>query len=95
MFNSATKSTIQSILRDNLPSTHRAFIFGSRSTDSHRKYSDIDLGITGSTPLDSTTFFTIESALEDSDLPYRVDLVDFARVSPRFRTIAMQNTLYL
>ncbi len=95
MLNSTIKSTIQSILKDNLPSTHHAFIFGSRSTNSHQKYSDIDLGITGNTPLNSTTFFAIESALENSNLPYRVDLVDFTKVSPRFRTIAMQNTLYL
>ncbi len=70
------------------PRQYRVFVFGSRVTGHARRYSDYDVGIHGSAPLPAGVKTAIEEAFEDSDLPYTVDLVDFARVSDQFRSIA-------
>ena len=69
---------------------YKVFIFGSRANEQARKYSDYDIGISGSKPLPETTKFMIEEALEKSDLPYKIDIVDFSLVSPEFKKVALK-----
>jgi len=71
------------------PKEYQVFIFGSRATGKAKKYSDYDVGIWGKKPVPSHIIILIEEALEESDLPYRIDIVDFSLVSSKFRKVAL------
>lgn len=74
---------------------YRVFIFGSRATGKAKKFSDYDMGILGKKPLSSDIKISIEEALEESDIPYTVDIVDFSLVSPTFKKTALAEIKYL
>ena len=65
-------------------------LYGSRAQGNARPRSDFDLGVVGDTPLPLVDFFAIEDMLDELPTLYRIDWVDFARVSERFRTQALQ-----
>ena len=71
------------------PNECQLFIFGSRATGKAGKFSDYDIGILGKKPLSLGTLALIKEALEDSDLPVRVDVVDFSSVSSEFKKVAL------
>lgn len=71
------------------PSEYKVFIFGSRATEKAKKYSDYDVGIIGKKPVPWRILSLIEEALEESDLLYKVDVVDFFLVSSNFRKVAL------
>jgi predicted nucleotidyltransferase len=76
------------------PKRYFVFIFGSRSTGTSEKFSDIDIGIEGP-GLPVETKIDIEDAFEASELPYRVDVVDFSTVSSKFKQVAKQSIITL
>jgi predicted nucleotidyltransferase len=61
--------------------------FGSRWNGTVKKYSDLDLVIVGKERLDWNVLADIKEAFEESDLPYRVDLLDWNAISPEFRNV--------
>lgn len=67
----------------------KVFVFGSRAKGKARKFSDYDIGIIDQKPLDLEKISLIKGEFEESDLPYRVDIVDFSIVSKNFRNIAL------
>ncbi len=73
-------------------SQYRVFVFGSRAAGKAKRYSDYDIGIIGKKPLPSKTKVLIEEALEESDLPFKVDVVDFSQLSPGFKEVALEKT---
>jgi uncharacterized protein len=60
-------------------------IFGSRAHGNARQYSDLDLALESGHVLGLDLIGRIAEALSESDLPYKVDLVDLATVEPAFR----------
>ncbi|MEK7130738.1 MAG: nucleotidyltransferase domain-containing protein [Patescibacteria group bacterium] len=68
---------------------YKVFVFGSRAAGKARKFSDYDIGVIGQKPLDFKKIALIKGEFEESDLPYRVDVVDFSTVSKNFKNIAM------
>lgn len=70
---------------------HRVFLFGSRATGDARPHSDFDIGVMGNEPLPLNDFYAIEDQLEEIPTLYKIDWVDFSRVSPRFSERAMQH----
>lgn len=68
---------------------YQLFVFGSRAEKESRKFSDFDIGILGEKPVPAKKLILIEEALEESDLPYCVDIVDFHNVSDKFKKIAL------
>jgi predicted nucleotidyltransferase len=96
MLSQNTLNFLKKTVRQYIPDTsYKVFVFGSRATDTNRKYSDIDLGIIGSKAVPSKTYISLENAFEESDLPYRVDLVDFSNVSERFKQISLSSIINL
>ena len=92
---SVDMSCITSILGKYLDERkHNAFIFGSAATKNMRRSSDIDIGIEGEA-LTPQTYFSIKNELEESDLPYSVDIVQFSRVDDRFKKIAKKDIIPL
>lgn len=74
-----TRQTIYGILR-NYPNLERAVIYGSRAVGNYRPGSDIDMTLFGE-HLDIYDLRHIAEDLDDSDIPYLVDLSIFADIS--------------
>ena len=62
-------------------------VFGSRVIGRTKKFSDLDLAIMGQDPVPLTTMADLRDAFTESDLPIKVDLVDWATTSDTFRAI--------
>ena len=78
---------VRDILRRCLPAGTTVRIFGSRARRTARPYSDLDIAIKGPHPLGFDLIGQIAEAFSDSDLPYKVDIVDLAAVDPGFAAI--------
>jgi predicted nucleotidyltransferase len=78
---------VRTILRAHLPPETRTFVFGSRATAAARRYSDLDIAVEGGQPLGSDVLGNLAEAMTESDLPYKVDIVDLRSVDPAFRAI--------
>ncbi len=79
-------ATVERILTEHVPEC-AVRAFGSRATWTSKDYSDLDLAIVGSGPLDRRTLGRLKEALEDSDLPIRVDVLDWHSISESFRKV--------
>ena len=62
-------------------------VFGSRHHGTTKKYSDLDLAFVCSDRLGMRRTAQLVDAFSESDLPYRVDVVDYATASQEFRAI--------
>lgn len=78
------------ILQRRLPSRH-VFAFGSRATWTAKDYSDLDLAIMGEQPVPLSVLSALNEEFVESDLPFRVDIVDFASLDDNFRAIIQQH----
>lgn len=71
--------------------------FGSRVTGGNRPFSDLDIAICGTEPLDDMAVFQIREAPEESDLPINVDVVTLEQTGQhivdavRHRSIVIQS----
>jgi predicted nucleotidyltransferase len=61
------------------------YLFGSWATGRHHAASDIDIAIEAAEPLAPGLLAGLREALEESTVPYRVDVVDLADADPAFR----------
>lgn len=61
--------------------------FGSRATGRAKAYSDLDLALIAAAPLPLDLTARLAEAFSDSDLPWKVDLVDWAAAGDAFRDI--------
>ena len=59
--------------------------FGSRATRTAKDYSALDLAVVGNGPIDSRALGRLKAALDESDLPMRVDVLDWHFTSESFR----------
>jgi len=79
-------ATVKRILAEHVPGCEvRAF--GSRVTWTAKEYSDLDLAVVGDGPLDWGTMGNLKEAFEESELPMRVDLLDWNSVAESFRRV--------
>jgi predicted nucleotidyltransferase len=72
------------IPRQHLPNCE-VWAFGSRARRGAKPFSDLDLAIIGETPMDDIG--ALKDALCESDLPFRVDIVEWARLDATFQRI--------
>ena len=80
----AHRATVDRILAEHVPDCEvRAF--GSRATWTAKDYSDLDLAIVSQESLDRTILSRLNQAFEESNLPMRVDVVDWHAISESFR----------
>ena len=61
------------------------FLFGSRARGDARRASDIDVAVLPEAPLIPGTLARLREALEQSDIPYRVEIVDLSTAGAAFR----------
>ena len=82
----AVLERVREIVRRALgPRRAEVYLFGSWARGAQRPTSDIDLAIQASEPLSPGILAAVHEALEESTLPYRVDVVDLAETDPAFR----------
>ena len=73
------KSIVLDILRTHVPRPE-VWVFGSRMKGTSKPYSDLDLAIITDEPLPIDTSAALNEAFSESDLPWKVDVVDWASV---------------
>jgi predicted nucleotidyltransferase len=74
-----TLSTVRAIL-DAHPKVESAIVYGSRAKGNYKPGSDIDLTLIGG-DLDFDALGSIAGDLDESDIPYKVDLSILANIS--------------
>lgn len=75
---------IAAILKAHMPE-RRVWAFGSRATGQRvKRFSDLDLAIEG-IELTLRQRALLDEAFDESRLPFKVDIVDLATVTPQFR----------
>jgi type I restriction enzyme S subunit len=77
---------VRAILAEQVPG-RRVLAFGSRVLGKARPVSDLDLAVVGSVPLSFEKLAALRDAFSESNIPYKVDVVDWATTSESFREI--------
>jgi uncharacterized protein len=80
---------VLSILAAHLPPGSAAWVFGSRATGRARPFSDLDLAIDAGRRLTLDEVASLAEAFSESDLPDKVDVVDWRGIDERFRQMIM------
>lgn len=69
------------------------FLFGSRASEQHASRSDADIGLMAEGMMPEKVYHKIKNAIDDSIIPWEVDIVDFAGVSPAFKREALKKII--
>jgi predicted nucleotidyltransferase len=77
---------VKAILKEYIPD-ESVYLFGSRCTGQIKPYSDIDLAIITDKPISPLTMALLDNAFKESDLPYKVDIVDCSTIDQSFKNI--------
>ncbi len=85
---------MRDILRAHVPD-RVVWAFGPRAKGTAKNTSDLDLAIIGDSPLDLRTLGDLKDAFSESNLPFRVDVVDWATTSEGFRKIIEEQKVAL
>jgi predicted nucleotidyltransferase len=81
---------VKTILKKYVP--HKdVLVFGSRVTNTFKPHSDLDLCVISQHPMPLEQLALLREAFSESDLPVRVDIVDWATTTPDFRRIITEN----
>ena len=78
--------TIREILNKHVPECE-ARAFGSRVLGKAKAYSDLDLALKGEEALGQERLNRLIEAFEESDLPFRVDVLDWNAISESFQAV--------
>ncbi len=77
---------VREILRKYLPDAEIR-IFGSRYKHTNKEYSDIDIAIVQQEKISLELYSKLKEELEESNLKYTVDLIDWNTISIEFKKI--------
>lgn len=77
---------IHKILRRHVPDCE-VRVFGSRITSTIKRYSDLDLALVGKEKISSDILYSLKEDFQESDLPFRVDILDWRAVSGEFKEV--------
>ncbi len=83
--------TVKKILVEHVPEFD-VLAFGSRVTGAVKEFSDLDLVIMTKEPLSIRRISRLKEAFSESDLPLKVDIVDWAATDENFRAIIQRGT---
>lgn len=74
---------------------YKIFFFGSRVKGDNFITSDIDIGIEGKKEIPLEKLLLIKEEIENLPTLYKFDIVDFKKVSKKFKKIAKENIEYV
>jgi type I restriction enzyme S subunit len=77
---------VKDILQKHVP-RYEVWAFGSRARRTAKPHSDLDLCVVSDKPLGYAVLGALAEDFSDSDLPWKVDVVDWAATSESFRKI--------
>ena len=77
---------VRQILERHVPA-REVWAFGSRAKGSAKPFSDLDLIVLGEQPLSLSILAELADDFSESDLPFKVDIVDWATTGERFRKV--------
>lgn len=77
---------VRDILQEHVPQFD-VWAFGSRAKWTAKEYSDLDLAVITDQPLNLKVSAALADDFSDSDLPWKVDIVDWAATDESFRKI--------
>jgi len=83
---------VRDILQKHVPQ-YPVWAFGSRAKWNAKPYSDLDLAIITDHPLPLSTLAALADGFSESNLPWRVDIVDWATTSTSFREVIAQDNV--
>lgn len=72
---------------------YKFYAFGSRARGNPKKFSDLDICFFDNIPLN--VVIQIEDDFEESDLPYKVDIVDWNKCSDDFRALIKKDLVLI
>ena len=81
---------VKSILKQYVPGTE-CYAFGSRVTFTAKPHSDLDLVIVGKEEIPLRSLYLLDEAFVESDLPFRVDVLDWQAIGDDFRNRISSN----
>lgn len=81
---------VRAIVGKHVPE-YAVWVFGSRIRADAKPYSDLDLVIMTEQPLDLSVYASLVDDFDESDLPWRVDVVDWACTTAEFQQIILAN----
>lgn len=76
-------------------SRYKIFFFGSRVFGRGNERSDIDIGIEGPEEIPYEIISEIKEDIDDLSVLYKIEIVDFKKVSSDFRKVASAHQEYL
>ena len=68
-------------------------LFGSRARRENSKHSDVDVGILTSGKPDDSKITLLKEAIEDSNIPYKVDIISINEASEDFKNEIMKDAI--
>ena len=83
--NEKHQDVVLSILRKNLLPHTIVWVFGSRANRTPKPFSDLDLAIDAGKPLDYSIMIDLKHDFDESELPYKVDIVDWHMLDKSFQ----------
>ncbi len=86
---------VKNILNRLLPDNIKVWVYGSRARWMTEDSSDLDLALEGEDKIDSQIIGEIHHEFEESDLPYKVDIVDMATIDDSFKKIIEKEKVFL
>ncbi|MCX6560797.1 MAG: nucleotidyltransferase domain-containing protein [Candidatus Aminicenantes bacterium] len=69
--------------------------FGSRVTGKARRHSDLDLAIMTERPLDVAVLAGMNAAFSESDLPFTLDILDWAVLEEHVRSFICEGSVII
>jgi predicted nucleotidyltransferase len=85
---------VKTILRKHLPESTKIYAFGSRAKGTAKPFSDLDLAIDADgKKLPAKVMTNLRSDFEESNLDYKIDIIDFNDISPEFKKIVEQRKI--
>ncbi len=83
---------LKNLVLDELKSQNvKIFMFGSRVRRDNYIGSDVDIGLIPKGNLDSKKITILKEKIENSTIPYKVEIVNFNEVSEDFRNEALKD----
>ena len=84
LMNKQDKEFIITVIKKLLPQAH-IYLFGSRARKDNQPESDIDVAIDNNQKIDLHTLSIIKEEIEESTIPFTVDIIDLQAVSDDFK----------
>lgn len=82
----AALAKVCAVLRRHVPAGLEVLAFGSRAHGRNvKRFSDLDLCLRGTHTIPAELLENLEAGFRESDLPIKVDVIDWHRVAPDFR----------